>query len=86
MKRLVFLVATACSCFALFVCAMHSHSAPPSGFVISDVTVVSPERGAPLKHAYVRILDGKIAELSERPLRGETQIDGTGRYLTPGSY
>ena len=63
---------------------MHTHSAPPSGFVISNVTVVSPERAAPLEHAYVRILDGKIAELSERPLLGETQIDGTGRYLTPG--
>jgi len=84
MNRLVSLVATACSCFVLFACATHTHSAPPSGLVISDVTVVSPERAAPLEHAYVRILDGKIAELSERPLRGETQIDGMGRYLTPG--
>jgi imidazolonepropionase-like amidohydrolase len=84
MNRLLFLVATAFSCFALFACAMHTHSAPPSGLVISDVTVVSPERAAPLEHAYVRIVDGKIVELSEHPLRGETQIDGTGRYLTPG--
>ena len=84
MNRLVSLVATACSCFALFACETRTHSAPPSGLVISNVTVVSPERAAPLEHAYVRILDGKIAELSERPLRGEMQIDGTGRFLIPG--
>ena len=54
------------------------------GLVIKDVTLISPERAAPLEHAYVRIRDGRIAEVSERPLRGERQIDGTGRYLTPG--
>jgi imidazolonepropionase-like amidohydrolase len=32
----------------------------------------------------VRILDGRIAEMSERRLRGEQEIDGTGRYLIPG--
>jgi imidazolonepropionase-like amidohydrolase len=58
--------------------------ARPSGLVISNVTVVSPERAAPLAHAYVRILDGKIAAVSESRLRGETEIDGTGRYLIPG--
>jgi len=78
------IAATVGSCFGLFACATHTHSAPPSGLVISDVTIVSPERAAPLEHAYVRILDGKISELSQRPLRGETEIDGTGRYLTPG--
>jgi imidazolonepropionase-like amidohydrolase len=81
MNRSAFLVATAACCFAPFACATQ---APPSGLVVSNVTVVSPERATPLEHAYVRILDGKIAELSERPLRGETQIDGTGRYLAPG--
>ncbi len=81
MSRSVSLVATAGFCFALCACATQ---APHSGLVISDVTVVSPERAAPLEHAYVRILDGRIAQLSERPLRGEAQIDGTGRYLTPG--
>src|SRR5215472_13010001 len=54
------------------------------GLVIKDVTLISPERAAPLQHAYVRIRDGRIAEVSERPLRGEQQIDGAGRYLTPG--
>jgi imidazolonepropionase-like amidohydrolase len=56
----------------------------PSGVVVADVTVVSPERAAPLEHAYVRILDGRIAEVGVQPLRGEQEIDGTGRYLIPG--
>jgi imidazolonepropionase-like amidohydrolase len=56
----------------------------PSGLVVADVTVVSPERAAPLEHAYVRILDGRIAEVGVQPLRGEQEIAGTGRYLIPG--
>lgn len=55
-----------------------------SGLVIHDVTVVSPERTAPLEHASVRIVDGRIAEVSGRRLRGEEEIDGAGRYLIPG--
>lgn len=57
---------------------------PPTGLVISDVTIVSPERAAPLEHAYVRISEGKIVEVSKTRLQGETEIDGTGRYLIPG--
>ena len=56
----------------------------PAGLVVADVTVVSPERAAPLQHAYVRITNGRVAEVSARPLRGEREIDGTGRYLIPG--
>ena len=32
----------------------------------------------------MRIRDGRIDEVSERPLRGGQEISGTGRYLTPG--
>ena len=75
-------LAVAACCSLLWVaCATQ---APRSGLVVSNVTVVSPERATSLEHAYVRILDGRIAELSERRLRGETEIDGTGRYLIPG--
>jgi imidazolonepropionase-like amidohydrolase len=52
--------------------------------VISDVTVISPERARPLEHAHVRIHDGRITEVSERPLQGGQEINGTGRYLIPG--
>ena len=58
--------------------------APPAGLVISDVTVVSPERATPLEHAYVRIHDGQVVDVSARPLRGEQVISGTGRFLIPG--
>lgn len=69
------------ACVALSGCAT---SAPSSGLVISNVTVISPERSGPLEHAYLRIVDGKIAELSKHPLRGVQNIDGAGRYLIPG--
>ena len=77
------LSAAAGSCLALLGCSTQSQS-PPAGLVVADVTVVSPERAAPLEHAHVRILDGEIVEVSERPLRGEQEIDGRGRYLIPG--
>jgi len=80
MNRFVgFAVTTAC----LLLVARAMYGAP-SGLVISNVTVISPERQTPLAHAYVRILDGRIAEVSTRPVHGETEIDGTGRFLTPG--
>ena len=52
--------------------------------VISDVTVISPERLAPLEHAYVRIADGRIAEVSGQPLKGDLKVDGRGKFLIPG--
>lgn len=83
MKRWLALAAMAGPCFALVGCSAQKQP-PASGLVVSDVTVVSPERSAPLQHAHVRIVDGLIAEVSERPLRGQQEIDGTGRYLVPG--
>jgi imidazolonepropionase-like amidohydrolase len=52
--------------------------------VVSDVTVVSSERSAPLNHAYVRVRDGRIAEVSAKPLKGGTEVDGRGKFLIPG--
>jgi hypothetical protein len=63
MARRTALAATASSCLALFGCSTQNQ-APSSGLVVADVTVVSPEREAPLEHAYVRILDGRILEVS----------------------
>jgi len=77
------LIMTVAPCLALFACSTQ-RQAPPAGLVISDVTIVSPERSAPLEHAYVRVIDGRIAEVSARPLRGEEEINGTGRFLIPG--
>lgn len=67
----------------LAACA--SQPAPvPEGLVISNVTVISPERAMPLANAYVRIVDDLIAEVSAEPLLGERVIDGEGGYLMPG--
>ena len=52
--------------------------------MIRDVTVISPERAAPLEHAYVRIRNGRIEEVSAKPLDEKRQIDGRGRFLIPG--
>src|SRR5688500_16272277 len=84
MSRLSRLAIAVGSWFVLFACATQTNTPPASGLVVSDVTVISPERIAPLEHAYVRIHEGRIAEVSERPLRGEQQLNGEGRFLIPG--
>jgi imidazolonepropionase-like amidohydrolase len=61
-----------------------AQSGTAGDLVISDVTVVSPERAVPLEHAYVLIRDGRIAEVSSSPLTAPRAIDGAGRYLIPG--
>jgi imidazolonepropionase-like amidohydrolase len=73
-----------CACATRTASNQSARSDPSSGLVISDVTVVSPERAAPLEHAHVRIHDGRITEVSEQPLEGGHQVNGTGRYLIPG--
>jgi imidazolonepropionase-like amidohydrolase len=57
-----------------------------SGLVIENVTLISPERRAPLEHAYVVIRDGRIAEVGTKLVPGPQVrcIDGTGRFLIPG--
>ena len=52
--------------------------------VIRDVTLISPERAEPQPHTFVRVHDGRIAEVGKRPIRGAQEIDGTGRFLMPG--
>jgi imidazolonepropionase-like amidohydrolase len=74
----------ACACADQAASRQTTGGDPSSDLVISDVTVVSPERAAPLEHAYVRISDERIAEVSDRPLAGKENIDGKGRYLIPG--
>jgi len=61
-----------------------SLSGDPADLVISDVTVISAERARALEHAYVRLRAGRIQQVSDHPLRGGRQIDGSGRYLIPG--
>ncbi|MGB2713203.1 MAG: amidohydrolase family protein [Vicinamibacterales bacterium] len=53
---------------------------------IENVTLISPERDAPLEEADVVIQDGRIAQVGEnlRPAAGAQRLDGRGRYLIPG--
>jgi imidazolonepropionase-like amidohydrolase len=56
------------------------------GIVIENVTLISPERAAPLGSADVVIRDGRIAEIGTDLVAGgeARRIDGRGRYLIPG--
>jgi imidazolonepropionase-like amidohydrolase len=56
------------------------------GTVLKNVTVISPERSAPLAHAVVVIRDGRIAEIGTDLVAGAhaKQIDGLGGFLVPG--
>lgn len=69
---------------ATILLAACSPQPDPSGLVISNVTVISPERAAPLANAYVRIVEDRITEVSEAPLAGEQMVDGGGGFLIPG--
>lgn len=54
---------------------------------IQDVTLISPERPAPLPHAHVVVRDGRIASVSDglpTAVSGVTIINGAGKYLVPG--
>jgi imidazolonepropionase-like amidohydrolase len=74
----------ACACTAVIAPTQSASGNPAFEFVISDVSVLSPERAAPLVHGHVRIRDGRILEVSDKPLEGGQKINGTGRYLIPG--
>jgi len=56
------------------------------GTLITNVTVISPERSAPLAHAVVVIRDGRIAEVGTDIKAGPhaKEIDGHGGFLIPG--
>jgi imidazolonepropionase-like amidohydrolase len=57
---------------------------------IEHVTIVSPERGAPLRDAMVRVHDGRIIDIqrasgaSARSRKDVDVIDGSGLFLSPG--
>jgi imidazolonepropionase-like amidohydrolase len=56
------------------------------GIVIENVTLISPERAAPLLHAGVVLRDGRIVEIGTDLAPGPhtRRIDGSGRFLIPG--
>jgi imidazolonepropionase-like amidohydrolase len=54
--------------------------------LLEDVTLISPERSAPLVHHDVVIRDGRIAEIGTHLIARPhwRRIDGSGRFLIPG--
>lgn len=61
--------------------------ASAADMLIRNVTLISPERAAPLPHATVIIRGGKIETLSEHaaaPQDELPELDGSGLFLTPG--
>jgi imidazolonepropionase-like amidohydrolase len=63
-----------------------SRGVADNGTIIENVTLISPERAAPLLHADVIIRDGKIAGIGKNLAAGPhaRRIDGTGKFLIPG--
>ena len=66
--------------------AAHAQRVVDQGTVIENVTLISPERAAPLLHASVVIRDGRIVEVSTNLVAGPhaRRIDGSRRFLIPG--
>ena len=67
-------------------CAALAQRVVDQGMVIENVTLISPERSAPLLHADVVLRDGRIAEIGTNLLPGPhaRRTDGGGRFLVPG--
>jgi Amidohydrolase family len=82
----------ACALVLALACCAANYAQSPKpkvvddGTVIEDVTLISPERQAPLAHATVVIRKGRIAEIGTDLVGGPhaTRIDGRGRFLIPG--
>jgi imidazolonepropionase-like amidohydrolase len=70
------------------VAAMLVQSPPvPHRVLVRDVTIISPERKAPLQHGYVVIENDRIAAVGHGAppaARGDSVIAGHGRVLIPG--
>jgi imidazolonepropionase-like amidohydrolase len=66
--------------------AAHAQSVAHESVVIENVTLISPERTAPLLHADVVLRDGRIAEVGSHLKAGPSvrRINGAGRFLIPG--
>lgn len=82
------LVLRALTLFVLlcFGSATRAQRADDDDTIVENVTLISPERVAPLAHAYVLIRNGRIAEIGRNPAarRHARRIDGSGRFLIPG--
>ena len=72
-------------CLSAALAAVHAEVVD-DGTVIKNVTLISPERAAPLAHAAVVVRDGRITKVGTNLVAGPhaKQIDGQGGFLIPG--
>jgi imidazolonepropionase-like amidohydrolase len=72
--------------FAAISCLGANDKVMDDRLVITNVTVISPERSAPLRNATVVIRGDRIAQIETDPVAGPhtKQIDGRGKFLIPG--
>lgn len=72
---------------ATVILAQFSPNLAAQETVISNVTLISPERFKPLYNAHVKIVDNQIIEVSSSQLTvnpDTIKVDGKGKYLIPG--
>jgi imidazolonepropionase-like amidohydrolase len=77
--------AAASAVVALFVAPVAQAAGEP--LLIENVTLLSPEQPQPLGNRHVLVRDGRIAEISDKPIPAPAnarRLDGAGKYLTPG--
>ena len=86
MRRIIIGISlAACACVGALAAA--AATAPPLS--ITNVTVIDGTGAAPQAHMTVRIEGGRIVDIapaSTRATRGNSQIDGSGRFLVPGFF
>jgi hypothetical protein len=73
--------------FAVSAALCFYASARATDLLIENVTIVSPERTQPSVTQFVLIRDGRIAQISAKPLpaaKNATKLNGAGKFLTPG--
>lgn len=86
MPRIIIAISlVGCAC----VGALAEAAPPAPPLAITNVTVIDGTGAAPKAHMTVRIEGGRIVEIAPaaaRATHGNSQIDGSGRFLVPGFF
>src|SRR5690349_3294898 len=81
------ITAMLCACVIAVGARVGSGQSPrDSGLLIRNVTLISPERRAPLEHADVLVRNGRVVAVGQKlaTTASARTIDGTGKFLIPG--
>ena len=71
---------------SVIITAAGSAAVFAADLIISNTTLISPERAEPLRNATVAVRDGKIEAIFDHPMEFDDRpvVDGSGLYLVPG--